>query len=433
MKFEHAANLEQNLKLSQSQLQSLKILSLDNCELNDFLQNEYVENPLMDYCEHGEFPAWNQYGSSPSTNGEMFYREIPNPAGNQIKDYLLEQLNSKDFSSIQWEVFGILIDCLDENGYFKLSVRDICRWLKIEPSLVQSCLNVLTTLEPCGIFAPNLPQCLLVQLEKSGQLTSNLRNIILYHLDDVASGRISSITKSLSMSTQEVRKCIAKIRTLNPRPLSGFSVESTNYVVPDIILNEQDGEWGIYLNDQWIGNYSISDCYLNMMKTVEDSELKDYFQQKYARCQFIINSIEQRRETILKISKAIFEWQHDFFTRRGTLVPMTLTDIANVIDMHPSTVSRGIKNKYLQYPAGIISLKKLFISSAGKGCMDSSFAIKKRIKGLVSSETPLYPHSDSALVNILKKEGIQISRRTVAKYREELGIQSTYFRRQLPD
>ncbi len=257
-----------------------------------------------------------------------------------------------------------------------------------------------------------------------------MRDIILCHLDDVAAGKINAITKSLSMSTQEVRKCIAKIRALNPRPLSGFSTEPTSYVVPDVILTCQGGEWNLCLNDQWIGNYSISDCYLNMMKTVKDAELKKYFQQKYARCQFIMNSIEQRRDTILKISSAILERQKDFFIRQGPLVPMTLLDIADMIDMHPSTVSRGIKNKYLQYPAGIVSLRKLFISSAGKSCGDSSSAVKQRLKEIIRLENPLYPHSDSTLVNILKKEGVQISRRTVAKYREELGIASTYLRRQ---
>lgn len=206
----------------------------------------------------------------------------------------------------------------------------------------------MSSLEPCGIFAKDLPHCLVMQLERAGELTPGLRDIILCHLDNVAAGKINAITQSLSMSTQEVRKCIAKIRALNPRPLSGFSTEPTSYVVPDVILTCQGGEWNLCLNDQWIGNYSISDCYLNMMKTVKDAELKKYFQQKYARYQFIMNSIEQRRDTILKISSAIFERQKDFFIRQGPLVPMTLLDIADMIDMHPSTVSRGIKNKYLQ-------------------------------------------------------------------------------------
>ena len=231
------------------------------------------------------------------------------------------------------------------------------------------------------------------------------------------------------MSTQDVRKCIAKIRELNPRPISGFLTDSTDYIVPDILMDYQDGSWTIRLNDQWIGNYSLCDYYLNMMHTSQSPELKEYFRQKYNRVQLIMHSIEQRRETILKITSAVLERQKDYFTGNSTLKPMTLADIASDISMHTSTISRGIKNKYLQYPFGVVYLKDLFTSSAGKKDNNSPIAVKKQLKTIIASENPNNPYSDSTLSNLLKQKGIKISRRTVAKYREEIGIKSTYNRK----
>ena len=231
------------------------------------------------------------------------------------------------------------------------------------------------------------------------------------------------------MSTQDVRKCIAKIRELNPRPISGFLTNSTDYIVPDILIDYQDCSWIIRLNDQWIGNYSLCDYYLNMMHTSQSPDLKEYFRKKYNRVQLIMHSIEQRRETILKITSAVLERQKDYFTGNSTLKPMTLADIASDISMHTSTISRGIKNKYLQYPFGVVYLKDLFTSSAGKKDNNSPITVKKQLKAIIASENPNKPYSDSTLSNLLKQKGIKISRRTVAKYREEIGIKSTYNRK----
>ena len=261
------------------------------------------------------------------------------------------------------------------------------------------------------------------------ELTPELNQIIRYHLDDIAAGKINTITQKLSMSTQDVRKCIAKIRELNPRPISGFLTNSTDYIVPDILIDYQDSSWIIRLNDQWIGNYSLCDYYLNMMHTSQSPELKEYFRKKYNRVQLIMHSIEQRRETILKITSAVLERQKDYFTGNSTLKPMTLADIASDISMHTSTISRGIKNKYLQYPFGVVYLKDLFTSSAGKKDNNSPITVKKQLKAIIASENPNKPYSDSTLSNLLKQKGIKISRRTVAKYREEIGIKSTYNRK----
>ena len=430
MNFSPKTTLVQTQTLSQTQLQSLKILSLDNFELNNFLQNEYIENPLLDYNENSNLPSWNQYVSySSAKEDEDIYKEIPDFSESGIKEFLLDQLKQRDFSDLQWAAMQTMIDCLDDCGYFKLSLKDFSQWLGVDISTVKYCLDILSSLEPFGIFSKDLPHCLLRQLEARQELTPALNQIIRYHLDDIAAGKINTITQKLSMSTQDVRKCIAKIRELNPRPISGFLTDSTDYIVPDILMDYQDGSWTIRLNDQWIGNYSLCDYYLNMMHTSQSPELKEYFRQKYNRVQLIMHSIEQRRETILKITSAVLERQKDYFTGNSTLKPMTLADIASDISMHTSTISRGIKNKYLQYPFGVVYLKDLFTSSAGKKDNNSPIAVKKQLKAIIASENPNKPYSDSTLSNLLKQKGIKISRRTVAKYREEIGIKSTYNRK----
>ena len=196
--------------------------------------------------------------------------------------------------------------------------------------------------------------------------------------------------------------------------------------MPDILIDYQDSSWIIRLNDQWIGNYSLCDYYLNMMHTSQSPELKEYFRKKYNRVQLIMHSIEQRRETILKITSAVLEMAQACEDEEEITADVFA---ASDISMHTSTISRGIKNKYLQYPFGVVYLKDLFTSSAGKKDNNSPITVKKQLKAIIASENPNKPYSDSTLSNLLKQKGIKISRRTVAKYREEIGIKSTYNRK----
>ena len=286
-------NKNKNLKIIDVALGMETINSIEELWLNPYNYlmmaqnlknglNEYIENPLLDYNENSNLPSWNQYVSySSAKEDEDIYKEIPDFSENGIKEFLLDQLNQRNFSDLQWTAMQTMIDCLDDCGYFKLSLKDFSQWFGIDISTVKYCLDILSSLEPLGIFSKDLPHCLLRQLEARQELTPELNQIIRYHLDDIAAGKINTITQKLSMSTQDVRKCIAKIRELNPRPISGFLTNSTDYIVPDILIDYQDSSWIIRLNDQWIGNYSLCDYYLNMMHTSQSPELKEYFRKKY--------------------------------------------------------------------------------------------------------------------------------------------------------
>lgn len=194
----------------------------------------------------------------------------------------------------------------------------------------------------------------------------------------------------------------------------------------------KDEEWEISLNDHWIGDYKISDYYMRMMKEAKDEQLYQYFRKKLERVRFLMNSVEQRRNTMLQISKAILEWQKEYFEGKGTLKPMTMSDIADKIEMHTSTISRGIKGKYLQYPNGTVLIKTLFSTSVNAKSEDGSVTamdIKKVLKQLIDGENKAKPYSDQKLVTLLCEKDIKISRRTVAKYREEMGIKGTFERK----
>ncbi|MBS7009548.1 RNA polymerase factor sigma-54 [Anaerostipes sp.] len=413
--------LNQKQQLSQSQIQSLNILSLDNGELSEFLQNEYIENPILDY---------SPPSSSPAVSDARAF-DIPAENTEEVKTFLLDQLNQSDFTQTEWMTMKFMIDCLDSGGFFRISLHELSVLLTIPEKVIKKCYDVLSDLEPAGIFSENLSQCLLKQLETKGEKTDILEKIISEHLDNIALGHISTISRSLKISTAKVRKNIAVIRNLNSKPLQGFSTAKTEYITPDIIVTFQEDQWEIQLNDDWVGNYSLNDYYIKMLKDTKDPELKEYFQKKYERCRFLMASIEQRRHTMVKITEAVLARQPDFFLNHGCLKPMTMNDVAEDIDMHVSTVSRGIKGKYLQFPCGIVSMRSLFTGARPcSGASVSSTDIKTILKELVASEDPRKPFSDQKLSILLKEKGISISRRTVAKYREQMGIKGTYDRKE---
>lgn len=439
--------LEQKQLLSQTQIQSLAILSMDNVELNDFLQGEYMENPMLEFTgskegvmEQVEFHQWYEsqgvardYEENEYSDEGTIKRDIPVYEGDPLEDYLLSQLNPLDFTSRQMKAIRFMIACLDHNGYFTTPMEEVVKMNGISLKEANDCLLKLKELEPFGIFSKDLKDCLLWQLKQEGEEEPILLHIVEHYLNDIANGRLSNISREMKLSTSQVRQCIARVAKLNPRPLAGFDFSKTEFIVPDIIFTYKDEEWEISLNDHWIGDYKISDYYMRMMKEAKDEQLYQYFRKKLERVRFLMNSVEQRRNTMLQISKAILEWQKEYFEGKGTLKPMTMSDIADKIEMHTSTISRGIKGKYLQYPNGTVLIKTLFSASVNAKSEDGSVTamdIKKVLKQLIDGENKAKPYSDQKLVTLLSEKNIKISRRTVAKYREEMGIKGTFERKQ---
>lgn len=439
---------EQKQQLSQNQIQSLKILAMDSMELREFMRNEYLENPVLEYQkDDSDLPPQTRQDSGyilTSHTGDSAREElkqtyeIPDRAKDSpsIKEYLMNQLPKGRYTSYEYRLIEYMIESLDSNGFFTEPEEETARINHLPTRTVSACLEDLRQLEPCGIFSAGLRECLLYQAGKKGILDQTLEQIIRNHLEDIADGKISNITRALKINTAAARKYITAVKTLNPRPLAGFTPGETQYIVPDIILSRQDGQWEIRLNDDWTEDYRISDYYLRMMDTTRDEQLRNYFRMKLNRAKLLLKNVEQRRSTILAVSQAVLEWQTDYFTEQGPLKPMTMTEIAKQIGMHTSTVSRSIQNKYIQSPRETLLFKHLFSlpATASKGNRDTSAAvtsahIKMKIRDIIASEDPTHPYSDQALSEKLKKEGISVSRRTVAKYREELHIAGSFLRK----
>ena len=339
MELNYGMSLEQKQQLSQNQIQSLEVLAMDSVELSEFLQDEYLENPLLDYSEEHAMPGGREdigqtYEQPPvleqnyddtAEEEDRRRKDIPMPETESIKNYILEQLPDGACSR---KLAEFMTDCLDDNGFFTIPAEEVAQKTGVPEAEVSWTLKVLQELEPYGIFAPDLKHSLLKQLEMQGLKNAPVSQMVKEHLQDVADGKISAISRALKLSTAEVRKCIDQIAKLNPRPLGEFGGKRNDYVVPDIIFRKDDGKWEIELNDGWVEDYHINDYYLKMMKESTDPQLGAYFQKKLERIRFVMNSIAQRRRTILQISEQILNVQEHFLDGTGFLKPMTMTDVA---------------------------------------------------------------------------------------------------------
>lgn len=448
----HKLTVEQRQLLSQSQISSLELLALCNGELSRYMENEYMENPLLEQTNSGtesysqeDYQAWYQSNyCKPLKNPAGFFeegsegstQEFETSNAKNIYTYIYEQLELERYSDKQLRVIDFLIQSLDRNGFIDLDVPEIAQLTGVNEQVIEGCLIDLKKLEPNGIFAKNLAECLLVQIEILGLEDENLKKIISYHLADISQGKISSITRALDISSAQARRYIALISTLNPRPLQGFGESEKQYIIPDVIVSmDPDGKWNIEINDNWCGDYQLNDYYLQMMAEVKEQELFEYFKKKLERAKFLIHAIEQRRRTIIQITNAILEEQDEFFRYSGKLKPCTMTQMSEKLSVSTSTISRAVKDKYLQFPAGCILMKNLFSASVpvGDGSLINSDGVKELIRELVNEEKKEKPYSDSKLAELLSEKGYRLSRRVIAKYREEMGIAGSFERKMKND
>lgn len=436
MELNNYIEAQQKQVLSVSQVQALNVLALTNQELEDFMVNEYLENPML---EHGdgkeneiltsvekfadsETAYEDQHPGNPKEE-DPYRRELSAKAGDRVKENLLGQLNWRDYTKRQWKMMSYLADCLDEKGFFTLSLEEVSAASGYEKEELSQCLEVLRGLEPAGIFSSGLEECLLKQLEAKGIQDETLCRILRDYLPQLVSGQIGAISRGLGISTVRVKEYIHLIGKLNPRPLMDIQAEEPAYVVPDVVVTRPGGSWRVEINDQWLGEYKYSDYYMRMMRQTGDPELTEYFKERLDRARFVINCVEQRRQTIIRVTEAILRRQEDYFEMRDSLKPMGMEDIAGDLGVHVSTVSRAVKGKYVQYKK-TEPMKALFTSALSKNEESQGISpekIKERIRAMIASEGKK-PLSDQKLADSLALEGMEVSRRAVAKYRIQMNI-----------
>ena len=441
MEIKTGISLQTKQVLSQVQMESLNILSMSMTELREFLQNEEIENPLVEYSSGSRenlFPVtyretqrfYNGRSSEDGDEPELYEAEN---GPESVEDLVLTQLPWDKMGEHERAIVDFCINSLEQSGYLLVTPEEIAEKLDLEEDLVGRVLSGLKLLEPRGLFASGLEECLLLQIQGMEQ-EELLEHVIKNHLQDVAEGKISSISRDMKLSSAEVRKLIHVIKELNPRPLNGYGKEETQYILPDIILSCRNGQWNVELNDKWTGDVQINEFYVHMMETAQDEELRAYFEDKLRRARFIMNAVEQRRRTLLGITRGILNRQSGYLMGTEHLKPMTLEELAEELGIHKSTVSRAIRDKYLLAPGGCFLLRDLFTSGIGsgdgRGAEVSRTAVKARLKELVDQEDKTRPYSDEQLARLLERAGMSVSRRRVAKYRTELGLGSAFQRRE---
>jgi RNA polymerase sigma-54 factor len=328
-----------------------------------------------------------------------------------------------------------IIGSLDDSGYLTCTLKEIADTFGATEEEVEKVLKIIQTFDPIGVGARNLKECLLIQLEAKGLGSSLAARIVRDHFDEFKQKKYLDLSKALKTSLKEIQEQAHVIGSLNPKPGLDIISEEPKYVIPDLVVDRVGDRYIVSLNDRNIPHLRISQSYREeLQQNVElDSEAKDFIQSRLKNAKWLIQTIEQRRRTMIKVMEAIVEEQHEFFEKGAvSLRPLTLQQVASKINMHESTVSRVTTNKYVQTPRGVYELKFFFSSSLSTedGEEISAKSAKIKIKTIIGKEDPRRPLSDQKIADILKKEGLIIARRTVAKYREQLGILPARHRKQ---
>jgi RNA polymerase sigma-54 factor len=350
-----------------------------------------------------------------------------------LQDHLAWQLKMTDLGDDQMEIGHAIIGNIDADGYFKdPPLGDIAADLAADLELCEAVLEKIQTFDPVGVAARSLKECMLIQAMHCGQDDELVVKMIKSHLENLEKKNYPAIARDLKQPLEEIYEAAKVIMEFDPRPGREYSSDDPHYITPDVYIHKVGDKYFVVPNDDGLPKLKISGFYRSAMGNSPGA--KDYVQDKLRSAQWLIRSIQQRQRTIIKVSESILKFQREFFDKGiAYLKPLILRDVAEDIGMHESTVSRVTTNKYVHTPQGIFELKFFFNSGISRtnGEDMASQAVKSKIKELIGAEDVKRPHSDQKIVELLKKTGIDIARRTVAKYREQMGILASSKRKQV--
>jgi RNA polymerase sigma-54 factor len=470
-----ALDLKQQLKLSQQLVmtpqlqQAIKLLQLSRLEMVEAINRELEENPLLEEETDEDFFAdeeqavkpdeirtseqpreitgegdgrddfdWDNYLEDFGPVGTIRERAQPEEGpmwdnvltkAPNLTDHLLWQLRLSRLSEEEMIIGENIIGNLDGNGYLTCTVEEIASQLGVTPEHVEKVLEKVQSFDPPGVGARDLKECLLIQAKALEVHNTVVEEIIKEHLKDLETKNYALIAKKLKIPIEEVMHAVAIISNMDPKPGRAYTDERVQSIVPDVYVIKVGDEYRVFLNDDGLPRLRISNFYREIMAGLEGSkegeEGKRYIKDKIKSAMWLIKSIQQRQKTILKVAESIVRFQKEFFDHGiEYLKPLVLRDVAADVGMHESTISRVVTNKYMQTPAGLFEMKFFFSSGlpTAQGEAIASTSVKEEIKKLIAEEDPQKPLSDSEIVKLLKKKGIHIARRTVAKYREMMNI-----------
>jgi RNA polymerase sigma-54 factor len=387
---------------------------------------------LMD--SYGDYRYEGRDFSVSGEDGKRGFIENTAAEPESMSKNLMSQLSLSTENAIDYKIGEWIISEIDERGYFSSSIEAGSLELGVAPEEVEKVLKIIQTFIPIGIGARDLRDCLLIQIEASHNDSPLLNKIVQDHLEALSKKQYPAIARALKISVERVQELGALIASLEPMPGRYFGSRAAIYITPDVIVKEVNGGYVAYVNDDGLPRLRISSLYRKLLKNRNgDPKTKEYIRDKLRSAQWLVSNIQQRKDTIQKVAQSIVDVQKDFLDRGiAYMKPLVLKEIAEQVEMHESTISRVTASKYMETPRGIFLLRYFFSSGIENsyGEATSSKSVKEMIRTRVETEDKHKPLSDQRITELLSKMGIKIARRTVAKYREELGILSSKYRRE---
>ncbi|MBV9881177.1 MAG: RNA polymerase factor sigma-54 [Gemmatirosa sp.] len=482
-----STQLKQELKINPRLYQAMDLLYMPLLDLQQHLKQELLNNPFLDMVEPEEDEEeegteatevteeerkeekedeneidWETVlldgfdaGGRREEHEEKEYYEPVTVAERDLGDHLRDQITLLDLNPRQLMLADEFLGNVNEDGYLDCSldeilagVNDVIRHAAEDsgrdaeeapyytPTEAEEMLHIVQSLDPAGVGARDLRECLMLQLKDAGLEHSVPYRLVRDCFEELIAHRWSEISKRFGISPADVQRAADEIAKLDPKPGLLYSSAGDNYIIPDLIVEKIDGKYHVFLNDANLPRLKLSKAYQEIARDKKkfEGESKEFISNKLNSANWMIQAIEQRRQTMLKVMNYIVDRQRDFFEKGVQhLKPLTLREVAEVISMHESTVSRVTNEKFVQTPRGVLPLKFFFSSglSTTDGDDVSARGIKDQIQKLVQNENPKHPLTDQAIVNILKQGGVNIARRTVAKYRDQLGVLSARMRKRV--
>ena len=417
-------------------------INADSVESGDALQNNDIPEDLPldstwdEYLSASSAPASLSSAGSAGDDDQIFQGETTD----NIQEHLLWQMRLTHFSDTDIGIAMAIIDSIDEAGYLTISTEDVLASMdddEIELDEVEVVLKRIQMFDPVGSGARSAQECLLIQLKQFSEDTPWLEEakmLITEYCDLIGSKDYRTLMRKTRLKEDELRETMRLLQTLNPRPGTAIVAGESEYVIPDVSVSKKNGRWTVELNPDSLPKLNINQQYAAMSKSVQNSSDSQFIRSHLQEAKWFIKSVESRNETLLKVSNCIVQQQMGFFEHGPEMMrPMVLNDVAEMVDMHESTISRVTTQKYMHTPRGIFELKYFFSShvSTTSGGECSSTAIRAIIKKLVSAENARKPLSDSKIAGLLAEQGIEVARRTIAKYRESMNIPPSNERKRL--
>ena len=481
MKLSIGLKVANSLSLTPQLQQAIRLLQLSSLELEQEIQIQLDSNPLLEKLEEenhsmesldtikeeqqekelseslnadhlpDELPVdtdWDDvytHQSSAMERPEFEEREDNRQGDVSLKSHMLEQINLLHFSPVDRLIAYCIVDALDEKGYLDAEIEEIIASVQhlleqmdydVEEDEVIAVLKLIQRLDPIGIGSRNLAECLMVQVESLSELEPFRNEAILLfkHYGLLLTNDLNKLIKQTGLNAEILRSAIDLLKTLKPYPGMEFENKDSDYQIPDVVVMKKDGHWHVQLNPDVMPKLRINPYYSGMIRRADQSDDNQYLRNQMLEAKNFIKSVDERHKTLLKVATCIVKHQRAFFEIGPEgMKPLVLRDVADEVELHESTISRVTTNKFLLTPRGLFELKYFFSShvSTTVGGEASSTAIRAKIKKLIADENPRKPLSDNIIANLLKEDGIDVARRTVAKYRESLHIPSSSDRKVL--